>query len=97
MSDDEIIPTRPPTKQDTLLQERFYEAIANQAALMDKLAQVLLTVELAIPGLYATTLKLISGKEKTFILSCPLIFAFLCWLAALIHHLDCSISQAIRS
>ena len=82
MSNDEVNKTSPPGKEENMLQERFYDAVANQAALMDKLAQTLLTVELAIPGLYATTLKLVSGKES-LMLTCALIFAFLFWLIAL--------------
>jgi len=82
MSDNDVIKTRSPGKEERLLQERFYGAVANQAALMDKLAQTLLTVELAIPGLYATSLKLVSGKE-TLNFSCALILAFLFWLIAL--------------
>ena len=83
MSDEDIIKTRLPGTEENLHRERFYDAVANQAGLMDKLAQTLLTVELAIPGLYATTLKLVSGKESLN-LSCALILAFVFWLIALI-------------
>ncbi len=83
MNDQEVIKTRPPQVSDTLLQERFYDSVAGQAELMDKLAQTLLTVELAIPGLYAAVLKLISGKDS-LTLSYLLVFAFCCWLLALI-------------
>jgi hypothetical protein len=50
---------------------------------MDRLAQALLTVELAIPGLYATSLKLVSGKES-LTLTTPLGIAFACWFVALV-------------
>ncbi len=82
MSQGDVIKTRPPGKEDQLLRERFYDTVAHQSDLMDRLAQTLLTVELAIPGLYATSLKLVSGKES-LTLSTPLILAFGCWLVAL--------------
>ncbi len=82
MSDD-VIKTRPLRKEEDLLLERFYAAVAGQSALMDKLAQTLLTVELAIPGLYATTLKLVSGDKESLGLSYALYVAFGCWLIAL--------------
>ena len=59
------IPTRPPSNSDTLLREKFDESIAAQSEQMDKLGQQLITLELAIPGLYATVLKLISGEGTT--------------------------------
>ena len=86
MGDNKVIKTTKPGNVETMLRQRFYNAVADQAALMDRLAQTLLTVELAIPGLYATILKLVSG-EKTLVLSCPLKLAFLFWLLALLANL----------
>ena len=83
MNQEEAIKTRPPGKEDHLLRERFYDAVAGQGDLMDRLAQTLLTVELAIPGLYATSLKLVTGKEG-LTLTTPLSLAFVCWLMALV-------------
>jgi len=57
--------TRPPDTYGKKLREKYIESFANQSDLMDKLAQQLLTLELAIPGLYATVLKLIRGNEAT--------------------------------
>ncbi len=78
---DQVIKTRPVRQDERFMQERFSEAIADQSKLMTTLAQQLLTVELLVPGLYATILKLVSGNEKAA-LSWPLSLAFICWLAA---------------
>ena len=59
----EITPTRPPTSGEITLRNRFNESLADQDTLMGKVAGRLLTVELAIPGLYATVLKFIRGEE----------------------------------
>ncbi|MCK5897153.1 MAG: hypothetical protein KAG20_10120, partial [Cocleimonas sp.] len=64
------------------MQERFTEAIADQSKLMDALAQQLLLVELIIPGIYATSLKLISGVEKLEFTG-GIAIAFSCWFIAL--------------
>lgn len=40
----------------------FHEDIARQSERMDDLAKQLITLELAIPGLYAVVLKLVSGE-----------------------------------
>ncbi len=64
MSEEEnIIITRPPDENDNLLRKKFYEDIAAQSERVDSLSAHLLSIELAIPGIYATTLKLISGKD----------------------------------
>ena len=81
---DKPISTRPLTDNENLLREKFYESIAAQSDLMDKLSGQLLTLELAIPGVYATMLKLTSGDKATVILNAAFYIAFFCWLAALI-------------
>ena len=87
---DTPLQTRPVRPEERFMQERFTEAIANQSKQMDTLAQQLLVVELAIPGLYATALKLVSGADKTeFTLAIAI--AFGCWLVALI----CTVSAII--
>lgn len=83
MNGDAANRTRPPDTQERLLKERFADAVADQSRLMDSLAQTLLTVELAIPGLYATVLKWVSGGDQAA-LSCALVAAFFCWVAALV-------------
>ena len=78
------IPTIPLSDNEQFLRKKFYENIAGQSDLMDKISKHLLTLELAIPGLYATVLKLIHGEDATIILQPALYITFACWLAALL-------------
>jgi len=78
------IPTRPVNRQENLLRDKFYESIAGQSDLMDNLAVRLLTLELAIPGIYATALKLISGDDARVIVNAAFTITFLCWIASII-------------
>lgn len=77
------IPTRPRNTQEIKLIEKYAESFANQGDLMDKLAQRLLTVELAIPGLYATVLKLVAGDKATVPVNYFLYVTFGLWVLAL--------------
>jgi hypothetical protein len=77
------ISTRPLSDNEKLLRDKFYESIAAQSDLVDKLSEHLLTLELAIPGLYATVLKLISGDKATVTVNAALYVTFACWLLAL--------------
>jgi hypothetical protein len=81
---DKPISTRPLSDNEKLLREKFYESIAAQSDLMDKLSERLLTLELAVPGLYATVLKLTRGDKATLAVNMALNFTFACWLLALI-------------
>ena len=74
---------RPIRADEHFMQERFSEAIAEQSKLMTALAQQLLVVELAVIGLYATTLKLINGSDKVLI-TWEISIAFSCWIIAMI-------------
>ena len=67
-----------------MLREKFYASIAAQSDLMDKLSERLFTLELAIPGVYATALKLIRGDKATVNVNAALYVTFACWLIALI-------------
>ena len=67
--------------KDQYMQERLSEAIANQSKLMDTFAQQLLVVEIAIPGLYATSLKLVT-KSGYIGVSWNLYIVFFCWILA---------------
>jgi len=78
------ISTRPPSEGEALLKKKFAESIAAQSEQMDKLGQQLITLELAIPGLYATVLKLVSGDKATLSVSPALYLSFICWGLALI-------------
>lgn len=77
------IPTRPPTESESLLKQKFTETLVNQVDLMDKLGQQLITLELAIPGVYATVLKLVSGEDATMSRPWALFATFGCWFLAL--------------
>jgi hypothetical protein len=78
------ISTRPVSENENLLRKRFYESIADQSNLMEKLSERLLTLELGIPGLFATAVKLTRGDDATLTINSALNIAFACWLAALI-------------
>ncbi len=78
------IPTRPPSSSDKVLREKFAESIAGQSEQMDKLGQQLIALELAIPGIYATVLKLMSGDKATLAVGNALYFTFACWFLALL-------------
>ena len=77
------IPTRPVGENENLLRKKFYENIAAQSDLMDKLGERLITLELAIPGLFAAVLKLTRGEDATLPVNTALNLAFAFWLAAL--------------
>lgn len=57
--------SKPLDSIDKKLQEKFAEDVANQATLMDNMGKQLLTLELAMVGIYATVLKLIAGDGAT--------------------------------
>lgn len=78
------IPTAPPSSGDKILLEKFAENIAGQSEQMDRLGQQLIALELAIPGLYATALKLISGDTATIAVGNSLYLTFACWFLALL-------------
>ena len=78
------ISTRPLNDNEKLLREKFYESIAAQSDLMDKLSERLLTLELGIPGAYATALKLMYGDKVTVTLGTVGYIAFGLWFASLI-------------
>ena len=78
------ISTRPLSDNEELMRKKFFESITAQSDLMDKLSERLLTLELAVPGLYATVLKLVSGDKATVILNTASYVTFGLWLLALI-------------
>jgi len=75
--------TRPLNDNEKMMREKFYENITAQSDLLDKLGERLLTLELAIPGLYATALKLISGDKATMPLNTAFYATYAFWLLAL--------------
>ncbi|MCP4427643.1 MAG: hypothetical protein GY803_24430 [Chloroflexi bacterium] len=80
---DQPIKTKPVSDSAKYLREKFYEQYASQSEQMDALARQLIVIELAIPGLYATVLKLTQGDKATVAVDNWLTFTFSCWFLAL--------------
>jgi len=87
MTEPEPIPTiltaRPISPGAAKLREKYYEQFAAQSDRMDNLAEQLIKLELAIPGLYAAVLKLVHGADATVTPDGWIIAAFGCWFVAL--------------
>ncbi|MBO8087415.1 MAG: hypothetical protein J7D61_15375 [Marichromatium sp.] len=77
------IHTRPPSPRDELLQTKLIEDIAAQSTRMDDLARQLITLELAIPGIYVAALKLAEASQITLGADSWLRLTFICWMLAL--------------
>ncbi len=82
--------TQAPTSTDKLLREKFDEEIPQQSERMEELAKLLVTIELALPAIYTTALKLSYGRAAVtaqtttaFTPSCALYAAFFLWFIAL--------------
>ncbi len=71
------------SKVDETLMESFAKDVAAQATRLDDLAKQLITLEIAVPGIYAAILKLVSGEKATLDNPQILLFAFIAWLLAL--------------
>ena len=76
--------TKPLTPIEQKLQEKFAEEVANQAGLMDSMGKQLLSLELAMVGIYATVLKLISGESATLETGWSVGIAFLFWFMSVV-------------
>lgn len=75
---------RPPNKEEEFIKEKYLEGISKQPELMDSIAKQMLTLELAIPGLYVSALKLSNSKLGAASLSYDIYFAFAFWLLSLV-------------
>lgn len=75
--------TGPPACRDQLLQDKLIEDIAGQGARMDDLAHRLIALDLAVPGIYATALKLVAGGQGMVSGGVWLSLTFTCWGLAL--------------
>ena len=84
MSNEPVHTPRPLSSSETTLRAKFAESTAGQSDLMDKFAQQLITVELAVPGIYVSVLKLTAGDSATVRLDGWAWATFGCWFAALI-------------
>lgn len=71
------------SKYDEGLLDSLAKDIAAQATRLDELAKQLITLNIAIPGLYATVLKFISGDQATVQEPLILLIIFGSWLLAL--------------
>src|SRR5215208_4313938 len=77
------ISTRPLSEDEKLLRQKFYEHITGQSDLIDKVGERLLTLELAIPGVYTAVLKLVGGDKAPVPVNTVFYITFACWLLAL--------------
>ena len=81
---EEILGSYSPSKGDEELEKGLAMAVVEQPKLLDELGRQMVTLCLAIPGLFATVLKLTGGDDALLPASCLVIWAFDCWLVALI-------------
>ena len=84
MNNDKIYQSKPLTPIEQKLQEKFAEEVANQAGLMDSMGKQLLSLELAMVGIYATVLKLISGESATLESGWSVGITFLFWFMSVV-------------
>ncbi len=82
--DNKTYQSKPLTPIEQKLQEKFAEEVANQATLMDSMGKQLLSLELAMVGIYATVLKLISGESATLETGWSVGIAFLLWFMSVV-------------
>lgn len=73
----------PLSKVDESLLTHFAQDVAQQATRLDDIAKQLITLNLAIPGIYAAILKFISGDKATLTDPTTLYITFGLWLFAL--------------
>ena len=76
--------SKPLTPIEQKVQEKFAEEVANQAGLMDSMGKQLLSLELAMVGIYATVLKLISGESATLESGWSVGITFLFWFMSVV-------------
>ena len=77
------VKTAPLSTIDKKLEEKLAEEIVNQSSLMDDIGKQLITLELAIPGIYATALKLTTQDATASYGGIFLFLTFLLWFIAL--------------
>lgn len=81
---DDILPTRPPNPGEVVLRQKFFESIADQDELMSKAIAQMLTLELAIPGIYATVLKFLRGEQALAQVNLAFYVTYAFWMLALV-------------
>lgn len=75
--------SRPPDAVESTLRQKFAERYAAQSEQMDALARQMVTIELAVPGLYAAILALVYGDKATVPPGVLLFLTFGLWALAL--------------
>ena len=91
-----ILKTKRPSSRDELLRNKFDEELIEQSIRLDELAKLLITIELAVPGVYAAALKLLSGKDAVLSLGFAVYAAFFLWAVALILTLTCLLPRPMN-
>jgi hypothetical protein len=81
---EEILGSSSPSTADEELEKGLAAAMIGQPTLLDELGKQMVTLCLAIPGLFATVLKLTGGDDAVLPANCFVFWAFGCWLAALV-------------
>ncbi|NTW54061.1 MAG: hypothetical protein HGB15_04745 [Chlorobaculum sp.] len=82
---EEILGSCSPSKGDEELEKGLATAVVEQPKLLDELGKQMVTLCLAIPGLFATVLKLTGGDDAVLPANnCFVFWAFGCWLVALL-------------
>ncbi len=79
-----VYASQPPTTGESKLVEKFHERLADQSKQMDELARQMITIELGVPGLYASVLALLRGDKATLPAGPLLWLAFGGWGLALL-------------
>lgn len=73
----------PVSRYNEVLQERLAQEVSEQSKRLDDLARQLIALNIAVPGLYASLLRYMSGSDATVEDPLLLVFIFLPWLLAL--------------
>jgi hypothetical protein len=81
---EEILSSYAPSTANEELEKGLAAAVVGQPKLLDELGRQMVTLCLAIPGLFATVLKLTDGDDAVLPVSCFVLSAFACWLVALV-------------
>jgi hypothetical protein len=81
---EEILGSCSPSKGDEELEKGLGAAVVEQPKLLDELGKQMVTLCLAIPGLFATVLKLTGGDDAVLPANCLVFWAFGCWFVALV-------------
>lgn len=81
---EEILGSYSPSKGDEELEKGLATAVVEQPKLLDELGKQMVMLCLAVPGLFATVLKLTGGDDAVLPADCLVFWAFGCWCVALV-------------